>query len=99
MVAGRLLEGEVDFVTVCVESAVEADKDAPEGARAAADGRIIGCGVVAFEKGMFDEECEIECDHGGVDEIDEEDLRGGGEAEILFGGHRFFPDPALGFGV
>jgi len=85
MVAGRLLEGEVDVVTVGVDDATEAEKDATEGARATADGRVIGCGVVAFEKRMFDEEGEIECDHGGVDEIDDEDFRRGGEAVIFAG--------------
>ena len=91
------MECKVDFVTVRLEGATKAGSNAPEGSSAAANGRVVWGGIVGVEEGMFGKESEIECDQGGVDEVDDEDLGGGDEAEELVGAHRFFAG-VLGLG-
>jgi len=65
------LEGKVDFVTVGRGGRDEDRERCAEDAKRGGEREVIVGGIVGVEEGMFCKEGEIECDQGGVDEVDD----------------------------
>jgi len=83
-----LAQDVVDDPPVAPEGVAEAVGAAQDGAGAAADWGMLG-GRGGIDEGMLDAEGAFECDEGGVDELEDDEL--GGEEESVGGGHRFLP--------
>jgi hypothetical protein len=83
-----LVQDVVNGTAIVTQGAAEMASGAEDGACASLHGGVV-FGEGSVDERVLGEECESECGEGGVEKIDDDDLRGGEQAMELMRGHRF----------